>query len=49
VNGVVLTLDPAGNATLIKNPVTLGYSAVISMGGKDILVAGEGGTYPYTY
>lgn len=49
VNGVVLTLDSAGTPTLIKNPVTLGYSAVTSMGGKDILVTGEGGTHPYTY
>ncbi len=49
VNGVVSTIEPNGTATLIKNPVTLGYSAVMPLKGRDILVVGEGGTYPYTY
>ena len=49
VNGVVATIDQSGTVTLRENPVTLGYSAVVPLGGEQVVVVGEGGSHLYGY
>lgn len=49
VNGVVLHVSADGSTKLVKNPITVSFSAAISTGGNNFLVVGEGGTYPFSY